>query len=266
MQDAELLWLADQNLAEFCRTQSRSLPTYRLEEDDRRLLVASGTRFPGGVINCAFPLGDGPVDAPALVDDAARFFAPLDRGYSIYAPTHRGPDLARVCGAANYPQLADSPGMVLTQRIAPAEPGAGVELRFASDARGAADFTAVCASAYETMQQPASVTQKLFSMPERWLRPNYHVLVLYEHERPVCAAVLLFSQQIAGVYWVATIAEARGRGYAAMIMRRLSNHAFDAGARLVVLQASPFGEPIYRKLGYREFTRYPFFLVMKQKP
>ena len=257
MDEAELLWNADQNLADFVRAQVRALPQYRIEERDELLFAVSGTRFPAGPFNCVFPLR--PVGS-----DASRFFAPLDRGHTIYAPAHRGPELAQACTAAQYFRIDESPGMVLTERLAAGRSIDGVELRFARDAAGAADFSAVCASAYETMQQPASVTQKVFSKPERWLISNYHVLVVYENQRPVATAALLFSHRIAGVYWVATIPEARGRGYAELAMRAISNHAFDCGAKLVVLQASQFGEPIYRKLGYREFTRYPFFLAPKQ--
>jgi ribosomal protein S18 acetylase RimI-like enzyme len=124
----------------------------------------------------------------------------------------------------------------------------------------AADFVEVCAGAFEAIGMPAGVTRKVFSLPERWLKPYWRAFVVYERSRAVSAAALLFSHGIAGIYWVATSADARGKGYGELVTRHVSHDAFKSGARCVILQASPFGEPIYRKLGFREFTRYPLFL------
>ena len=95
------------------------------------------------------------------------------------------------------------------------------------------------------------------------LKPHWRAFVVYEREQPVSAAALLLSHGIAGIYWVATSAAARGRGYGALVTRHVSHEAFKLGARVVILQASPFGEPSYRRLGFREFTRYPLFLAAK---
>ncbi len=263
MTESDLLWLSDENLAEFCREQARWLPNYQIDERSSHVLVASGTRFPGGSINCVLPRGDGEVDAPALIDAARGYFATLDRGFSVYAPTHRGAALGRACEAEGWLQLSDAPGMVLTSRVPDAAAPEGLELRVVRDRDAASAFVDVCAIAYESVQLPAGVTRKIFSMPERWLRPYVYAVVGYARGGPVSAAALLFSHGIAGVYWVASVPEARGYGYAQHVMRHVSNYAFDRGAGCVVLQATPFGEPIYRKLGYREITRYPFFLVTK---
>jgi predicted GNAT family acetyltransferase len=66
----------------------------------------------------------------------------------------------------------------------------------------------------------------------------------------------LWSHGIAGVYWVATLPDARKQGYAERITRFVCHHAFAAGARAVILQASRGGETIYRRIGFEEITRY----------
>ena len=38
--------------------------------------------------------------------------------------------------------------------------------------------------------------------------------------------------------------------------RRVTNEAFDRGGSLVTLEASPFGESTYARMGYRELYRY----------
>jgi GNAT superfamily N-acetyltransferase len=263
MDSAELLHLADSNLAEFCREQARWLPPFKVEERPHALFVASGTRFPAGAPNCVFPLDPRAASAAQLLDDARSYFGALGRGFSVYAPTHLGPDIAQACDAMQWPRLSDAPGMVLTERVEPPDLPAGVEHRAVGTAREAEDFIEVCAAAYESIGLPNSVARKLLSQHSRWARPYIHAEVAYEAERPVGIAMLLFSHGIAGVYWVGTLSEARGRGHATRLMRSVSNRAFELGARCVILQATPFGEPVYRKLGYREFTRYPWFLASR---
>ena len=65
-----------------------------------------------------------------------------------------------------------------------------------------------------------------------------------------------FSHGIAGIYAVGTTEAARGRGLAELVTRAVTNIGFDGGAPLVTLQASPMGESIYHRLGYRELYRY----------
>ena len=77
----------------------------------------------------------------------------------------------------------------------------------------------------------------------------------------VAGAMVLASHGIAGIYWVATLAESRGRGYGEAVTRAVANDAFQRGADAVVLQASPFGEPVYRRIGFREITRYHWYMV-----
>jgi predicted GNAT family acetyltransferase len=72
----------------------------------------------------------------------------------------------------------------------------------------------------------------------------------------VSGAQVMFSNGIAGVYAVGTAEEARGRGLAELVTRTVTNLAFDLGAPAVTLQASPMGEPIYARMGYRELYRY----------
>jgi ribosomal protein S18 acetylase RimI-like enzyme len=264
MDTSELLHLADCNLSEYCREQARWLPPYEIDERPHALFLASGTRFPTPPANCVVPLGDRIPDAPQLLAEAREFFGTLERGFGVYAPAHLGPSLAQACEAKQWPRLSDAPGMVLTERVQPMAAGPGVELRAIHDETTADHFVAVSAQAYESIGLPADVSRKLFARRERWQRrPYLQGQLVYEHERPVAAALLLFSHGIAGIYWVGTLPDARGRGHASLLMRNISNHAFDYGARCVILQATPFGEPVYRKLGYREFTRYPWYLSAK---
>jgi GNAT superfamily N-acetyltransferase len=54
-----------------------------------------------------------------------------------------------------------------------------------------------------------------------------------------------------GIYWVATLAEARGRGLGTALMRKALADAHQRGCRTSTLQATKLGQPVYERLGYR---------------
>ena len=55
----------------------------------------------------------------------------------------------------------------------------------------------------------------------------------------------------AGVFFVATLPEARGRGLAAGLMAAALVEARDRGCEISTLQATKMGEPVYARLGYQ---------------
>jgi GNAT superfamily N-acetyltransferase len=260
MDEAELRSLADANLAESFREQARRLAPFVIEEREQGLFVAAGTRFPAGPANCVIP-NDPHFEPAMLVESAQLFFGRLGRGFTVYAPAHFGPGLSRYCEASQWPQLADSPGMVLSERTVQPALADGVELQTVETPAQADQFVELSALSFESIGVPPKVTHKLFSQRDRWRKPYVHAQIVYEHGRPVASALALLSHGIAGIYWVSTRPDARGRGYGSLITHAVGNAAFDRGARCVVLQATTFGERVYRKLGYREFTRYPWYLV-----
>jgi GNAT superfamily N-acetyltransferase len=194
---------------------------------------------------------------------ARAFYTELGRGFTVYVRAHLDAALAQACEQGGLTRMADAPGMALLRPIPDLALGPSTEIRTVIDAAGAPAFVDVVSAAYPTIGLPAEVTKKVFSMPERWLAPHMHYMVLFDHDVPAAALMLHFSHGLAGVYWVGTAPEARGKGFATVLMTRASNLAFEHGARAVILQATPYGEPVYKKLGYEEVTRYPWYLAAR---
>jgi ribosomal protein S18 acetylase RimI-like enzyme len=253
---ATLLRLADANLAESNREQARWVPPTQIEESDQRLFVASGTRLPAGPWNSAMALGESCADPEAFVVAARGHFSRLKRGFTLYARAHLDAELERCCEHAGLERADDVPCMLLAAPAAALACTAQVEIRRAASEADAQAFIAICAESYESLGMRAAVTHKLLGQTRRWLTPPWQTQLLYEAGRPVAGAMLLLSHGIAGLYWVATLPAARGRGHADAVTRAVSNAAFAAGARAVVLQASALGERVYRGVGFQEISRY----------
>lgn len=255
MERAELRALSDANLAEFVREHARWLPPTQIEERTDLLLAAAGTRAPGPW-NALMPLGPASADPERALQAAGAFFDPLQHHASIYTRAHLDAQLELACRRLGYEVGSDSPGMVLCARPAPSVLPAGLSLRKVQDEVVAQVFVDISATAYETLQIPSAVTRKLLSVPARWCTSHCEAFVLYEGQLAAAAAMVLWSHGIAGLYWVGTLPQTRRRGHAEQLTRALCEHAFRRGARALVLQASRGGEPIYRRIGFEELTRY----------
>jgi GNAT superfamily N-acetyltransferase len=82
--------------------------------------------------------------------------------------------------------------------------------------------------------------------------------------RAACTVQVTVAGQDAGVYAVATIPQARGRGLARCLQYALLQRTREMGARTTTLQASALGRPVYAALGYESFG--PMHMWERRKP
>jgi GNAT superfamily N-acetyltransferase len=102
--------------------------------------------------------------------------------------------------------------------------------------------------------------EKGFSLPEgsgsfviteqTFLLPEVEMFIGYSENQPVCTSMLFRTGNVAGIYWVSTLAEYRNRGFGAAITLRAILAGKDHGCRLASLQASSMGKPVYVRLGF----------------
>src|SRR5262249_25448693 len=118
----------------------------------------------------------------------------------------------------------------------------------------------VAGDAYATLGMPPGCAPALLGRLDVLRAPHVTSVLARVDGTPAAGAMVILTHGIGGVYWVGTTPAARGRGLGELVTRIVGHLAVDVGARVVVLQASRMGEPIYRRMGYREVTRYPCYV------
>jgi GNAT superfamily N-acetyltransferase len=85
------------------------------------------------------------------------------------------------------------------------------------------------------------------------------------NSNPVATSMVYFGAGVAGLYYIATLPEARNRGIGSAMTEKPLTVAREMGYRLGTLQASKMGEPVYRRMGFEEYCRVSSY-TWKPKP
>jgi ribosomal protein S18 acetylase RimI-like enzyme len=246
--------LADLNLVDSMRIYARWRTPSEIEERDGLLLVAGPTRLPASFMNGALRT-DSQLSPEQALNRAREFFAQRSRSFTFVTRTHCDADLEEHLAVQGFVRDSDAPCMLVEQAL-PEKPipnGARVE-RLRSVAQ-VPDIVQIGADAYQALGLPEQQAAAAFNRPEGLFDGAVSGAIAYLGEQPASMALTIHSGESAGVYWVGTKRFARGRGLAELCTRIATNDGFARGARVVTLQASEFGEPIYRRMGYREYDR-----------
>lgn len=84
---------------------------------------------------------------------------------------------------------------------------------------------------------------------------NFHLYAARDDGRPLCVLGVHDCAGDAGIFFVGTVPDARGRGLAGALLGQAVAEARGRGNEISTLQATKMGTPVYSRLGYRHIGR-----------
>ncbi|MFL5348420.1 MAG: GNAT family N-acetyltransferase [Hyalangium sp.] len=231
--------------------------------DSPDVSIAS-TNGPWGILNAAFL--PSPVETEAALERsvaaAVQYFAPRKLGWMYVAcedwvaPSLRAkaPEVIEAHGL----KLAMSVmGMVAERLAPPTRPPPALDIRHATDVEALTHVADINAIAYAS---PLEVARQSIANPALFQADN-RGFVGYVEGKAVSVAAVMQVHGVAYVGNVATLEAYRKRGYAEAVMRQALQDARRVwGMERTVLHATDAGRPIYLRMGYRDVTRFAFYM------
>lgn len=250
---------AHRNLVDSSRRFFELDPGAAIEAEPGWLFGAGSATHPV-ISNGAFRREDE-VDASELIARASEFFAARGRRFSVWvkAGQPEDNDLAAAAEAAGFEAVYEMPEMVLGERPALSEPTPGAELRKLESLEQAGDFWRVAIESYADIGFPPEIFSG-YTNHAGLLADNVAAFIAYLEGEPVGIAMTMVSDAVAGIYWVGSRQQARGRGLGRAVTAAATAAGFELGADVASLQASPMGKPIYLAMGYEVAFDYRMFL------
>jgi len=202
-----------------------------------------------------------PGELERRIERAAAYYRACGRAWSFWICEHLlGPHtlrrLYRIFDACGMSCIGEPPGMEIDALPPPRRTLPALDVRTAAEAQVRLDFADIIGQCFFI---PPPLAHEVYNDPSRWGAP-LEILVGYSGARAVTCAAFIEAAGAIGVYSVATLPGWRGQGYAEAIMRHgIAEFRRRGAAGPIVLQSSPGGMEMYRRLGFRRTTRYFVF-------
>lgn len=219
-------------------------------EEGGVLVVAGGDGLPGPYKNLVVRL-DKALPPAAVVERAKAFFTRRDCSFSVIVRRRYDADLEAWLLESGYSLKSESPCLRVDRPVAVPKPDPRVRIERFANVGHVRDAVAVRAGALGLIGLTVESAHRMLARHERLLDPQVAGFVAYVDGVPSATALTLYSEGAAGVYGVAALPVLRGRSLGELCTALAANAGFERGAKVVTLQASPVGLPVYNRMGFR---------------
>lgn len=261
--DEALVTATRANVCDLFRHLSRSTPAEHFENQQfTRWYTPLPHPWFNGVLSSNLPNDDD----GSFIDETIQYFR--HKGVNTFTwwlePHLKPSNWESVLSNQGFGFSNDTPGMAVDLRELneSMQTLAGLEIRDVSDEESLRSWVNVFVNGYGLPPDWASVTFDLWlQMGLDFPLRNY---LGYLHGKPVSTSTIFYGGGAAGIYCVATLPEARGKGIGAAITVHPLQAARERGYRVGVLQSSEMGFNVYKKLGFRQLCQIENFYLLLQ--
>jgi len=253
----ELLRLMDRNMVAVYAADARATPGGEVVETDGLVLC----RTPHGTVSTNMAIVTGPIDADTVRRLTDEVYGRHDAAFAVWTREHADAALDPALERRGFHQIHREPGMIFLPdddtRVVPQTDAAIVPV---TDAEGCAHYGRLMARAFALYGAPEDSVVEHFATLAAVCGPTTQAFLAWRDGHAVAGATLYMAHDVGGIGWVGTSPDAFRRGYGQAVTRAVIAEGFRRGARFMNLQASPMGEPMYRRMGFRTPTHYRWFL------
>lgn len=217
------------------------------------------TRIPHAWFNGIVSTTSPPADATRMIADAVSYFQAHDvTSFSWWLAPHLEPALWSEHLLAHGFQANDStPGMAIDLNAMPDLVQSKLTVRRIQDPGAIPLWSRTLVRGFEMPEEMGSDFAHLLEDLGTEL-PIRHYLG-YLDDVPVATSTLFLAAGVAGIYNVATVKEARGKGIGSAMTLAPLQEARALGYRAGILQASDMGYSVYRRLGFQKVCQMDYF-------
>jgi GNAT superfamily N-acetyltransferase len=151
----------------------------------------------------------------------------------------------------------NTPGMAIDLAALPAVEKRPLSIRHIADPQMLARWSRILVRGFEMPPEMAPAFSALLESLGPDL-PFRHYLG-YLDDKPVATTTLFLGAGVAGIYNVATVAEARDQGVASAMTLLALSEARDLGYQAGILQPSAMGYRVYERLGFQKLCQMDHF-------
>ncbi|MDH5285062.1 MAG: GNAT family N-acetyltransferase [Betaproteobacteria bacterium] len=237
----------------------------------RQMMVGRGAEAGRGFLRLVtgerHPLGNVAIvsDAGDLQVMCAAVLPLLECGQPAAVLYTRGVSqaVAEAVAALGFAGPADMPAMAVDiARLASTELPPGCDLVRVGDLAGSRAWTAVLAEGYPLPPGLAHRFSPEFLGAGVAADAPLQFFAVMRDGRAVATSMLCLEDGLAGIYCVATLPGERGKGLGAHVTAAALLAARRIGYRVGILQSSPEGHSIYRRLGFADVGAVAMFVRM----
>ncbi|MBN3898107.1 MAG: GNAT family N-acetyltransferase [Nostoc sp. NOS(2021)] len=258
-----LVTALENNMFAFLTNYGRA-PHRQLYSESNLIRFSTGISFPffNGV--CRAQLYPDQIDA-TITGTLNYFTAQQIPMFWWTGPATQPADLGKYLEAHGLSRLGELPVMAIDLSA------------LAKDLSVPADLAIAQVKDHETLKHWVRVATVGFEIPDREYNAYYDLELSLgidskEYIRfigwwkglPVVTSALYLDPQVAGIYVVATIPEARRNGFATALVLTALQRAYALGYHVATLQATEMGVNVYRRIGFQEYCKTGLYLWTSQ--